>query len=156
MLAGPMLAAVLMPYGILLPLWTGVVFLAAAIPLLAFVRGSNAGPGVLSKKTSNNGHEQQALLHDDEVTTDTTYATTQSSPSNHRPVHDFFAEYLNLLKASSNFRLLLLVKLFTSFASCSSSFLALYITLRTGWTFAEVTTTAFTCRTTKATRERRR
>lgn len=143
MLAGPMLAAVLMPYGLLLPLWAGVALIAVAIPLLGFVPGKHAGlDSSPNKGTSDIGHEQQALLQDDEAATDFTYTTTRSWQSNSSPVRAFFHEYLNLLKTSSNFRLLLLTKFLASFASSSSSLLALYITLRTGWTFAEVRTTA--------------
>ncbi|KAK4508651.1 hypothetical protein PRZ48_002390 [Zasmidium cellare] len=143
MLAGPMLAALLMPHGLLLPLWTGVVMIVVAMPLLSLVpaqrSGYEASPSPVSTRDGPlHDYEQIPLLYDDEESTDHVEAQTSQSPTRSSPIRDFFSEYTKLLRASRNFRLLLLAKFLSSFASSSSGILALYITLRTSWAFAEV------------------
>lgn len=136
-----MLAAFLMPHGLMLPLWTGVVVIAVSTPLLGFVPKSDAGFEANTHRTSDsNDHERQTLLNNAEAATVVADVMAPSPRSARSPIHDFLTEYINLLKASPSFRLLLLSKFLASFASSSSSLLALYITLRTGWTFAEVST----------------
>ncbi|KAF2164541.1 hypothetical protein M409DRAFT_24941 [Zasmidium cellare ATCC 36951] len=143
LLAGPMLAGVLMPHGLLLPLWTGVVLIGLGLPLLSLVpkhnsRLNRSSPPSTSLNDCIDDREQRPLLHEDRIAAETATTKPQlQQPNAHRTIN-FFAEYTSLIKASQNFRLVLLAKFLSSFASSSSNILALYITLRTGWSFAEV------------------
>lgn len=143
MLAGPMLAGVLMPHGLLLPLWTGVVLIGLGLPLLGLVPKHNSrlhksSPLSTSSNNRIDDREQRPLLQEDRSVAEIVTTKPQSQqPIAHR-ITNFFAEYMSLLKASQNFRLVLLAKFLSSFASSSSNILALYITLRTEWSFAEV------------------
>lgn len=152
MLLGPMFAAVIMSHNLWAPLWTGVVLIIVVLPLLRLVRPPN--PAQKMSTTSSTQHDdgedldRAPLLHDDpterpestlhEGEEEEKRQAFQAFPPSRHALTDFFTAYLNLLQASRNFRLVLLAKFLSSFASSSSAILALYITMRTGWTFAEV------------------
>lgn len=139
MLIGPMLAALLMPNGLWLPLWTGVALIGVSLPLLGLVpsRTNKTRRSNSSIMISESEDREHAPLLSDRDSDHETPKHSSSSP-NVNAVKGFFAEYLNLLKSSHQFRLLLLAKFLSSFASSSSSLLAIYITMRTGWTYSEV------------------